>query len=1331
MAAPDQMSGAKRRLLEKFMRGEVARQTWELPIERREAGASVPLAPEQEVLWLSAQMAGSEPAYNEPVTLHHRGALDPEILERAFNEVVRRHEILRTTFASVDGEVMQVVHDRLPIQIPFLDLSNVPPAERERRANEIAVADSRRLFDMAVGPLLRARLVKMEPEYQRLYLTLHHIIVDGASSHHVLVPELAAIYKAFRAGEPSPLPEPRYQYSDFALWQRRMLANDAVARQTSYWREQLAGDLPNLQLPTDRPRPATCSYRGAMKTLAVSPEMTAALHAASGREGVTLHIFLLAGLKVMLHRYSGQDDILVGGVSDVHRRPEFAGTVGMFLRLLALRTHPAGEMSFRNYLVQVKDSVLGALANSDVPFHHLVRELQPKRESARRPFFQVMLSMKPPPTGTADPEWDLTQMDTETGFTKLDLYLEADERPEGLKAKFIYSTDLFDAATVERMAGHWLTLLRSAMDSPSARLCDLTMLTPAEESQLRDGWNNTRREIPHATVHELIEQQVARTPNSIAVEAGGVSLTYRQLNDRANRVAGRLRQAGVKPGTLAALCLERTADLIVAPLAVLKAGGAYVPLDPSFPKDRLAYLVEDARAPLLVTTRALEGRVPKTARTIYCDDSGDRLSGALSNIGRSAGSDDLAYVRYTSGSTGKPKGVEIPHGAMVNLLLAMQREPGFTAADSLLAVTTFSFDISELELYLTLISGGRLVIASREEARDPRRLIDRLRESRCTVLQATPVSWQGLIDAGWKGQRNLRALCGGEALSRDLAEQLLPRVAELWNLYGPTETTVWSAAHKVSTGAGPVPIGHPIDNTDIYILDAHRNVAPVGVAGELYIGGAGVARGYLRREDLTAERFVPHPFQTGERMYRTGDLARRLVDGTIECLGRIDNQIKIRGFRIEPGELEAALLEHPQVRAAAVRVWPDSAGNLRVAAYIAGAPIETDELRRFLQQKLPDYMIPARFVTLDAMPLTPNGKLDRAALPVPAVEQAVRSIAPRTEVESKLRTIWESVLDARPIGIEDNFFDLGGHSFLVAKLLRRIDAEFGQRLTMAALFEAPTISRLAALLGDASAIRRLPRTINLQPAGAREPLFWIHAGPPFRTLAMHLGTNRPFLGVDFERADDETFEGFTFAGLAARLVRTIRAVQPHGPYHLGGWCISGLLSYEVAAQLTDAGETVKLVVVVDSANPTYFRTIPKYKLIASKAMCHLTRLLRTEIGDVFRYATQRMKGFFTLALDGQRAEADPLEIVLNNAAIAYDPKPIPARVLVVQPVDRPEALDLRTSWAALRKHGNVEVSDISGTHASMFEEPHVAALARCIGKRLADNVVEMKRAIAG
>ena len=1332
MAAPEQMSGAKRRLLEKFFRGEAARQNWEVPIERRTPGTSAPLAPDQHLIWLSSQMTASEPAYNEPVTLHYRGFLDRVPLERSINELVRRHEILRTTFASVGldsgGEILQAVHDQLTIEIPFLDLSSLPKNEREREANRVAVADALRPFDLSIGPLFRARLVKMEPEYHRLYVTLHHIIFDGGSLYHVMLPELAAIYEAFAAGSPSPLADPLYQYSDFALWQKRMLDNDSAAKQMEYWREQLSGELPDLQLPTDRPRPASHSYRGGMKTFAISAELTATLREASRAEGVTLYMFLLAAFKTMLHRYSGQQDILVGGPSDARRRPEFQKMMGHCVNLLAFRTRPTSVATFREYLMQVKDTVLGALANNDVPFDHLIRNLRPHRDSAGRPFFQAIFSLEPPPQEPVDPRWNLTHMDTVTGFSKLNLYLELDERPDGVHARFVYSTDLFDAATIDSMSAHWLTLVESAAADRSTRLCDLVLLTPSEDRQLRVTWNNTRREIPQSNVHQLIEQQAARTPNAIAVEAAGARLTYRQLNERANRLARRLRRAGVTTGTLVALCVERTIDLAIAPLAVFKAGGAYLPLDPGFPKDRLAFLVEDAQAPVLLTTRSLQGQLTQAAQTIFCDEADSDGS----NLEPVAGPETRAYVRYTSGSTGRPKGVEVHHSALVNLLLSMQREPGFTAADSLLAVTTFSFDISELEIYLPLISGGRLVIASRSDARDPVRLIDRLRESKCTVLQATPAAWRGLIDAGWSGQRNLRAFCGGEALSRDLAEDLLPRVSELWNLYGPTETTVWSAVHRVTSGSGPIPIGHPIDNTEIYVLDAHRKIVPVGVSGELHIGGAGIARGYLRRPELTDERFIPHPFQENARIYRTGDLAKWHADGTLECLGRIDNQIKIRGFRIEPGEIEAALLDHDGVQAAAVRVWPDASGNLSIAAYLTGTPVETEELRRFLAQKLPDYMIPARFIELDALPLTPNGKVDRNALPEPSgAAKAIITVAPRTETERRLVAIWESVLDVRPIGIEDNFFDLGGHSFLVAKLLRKIDLEFGERLTMAAAFEAPTISRLAELLRDKSSLGRVPRTINLQPAGAGEPMFWIHGGPLFRPLALHLGTKRPFLGVDLEKHDSDTKSHVTLPELAARLLHTIRAAQPHGPYHVGGWCISGLLAYEVAAQLIEAGEKVAMVVLVDGLNPTHYREIPKHRLLASKFAFHWKRLMQTEIRDLFGYLRKRAVGGATQIRERKSDQVDPFEHVLNSAAISYDPKPIAARVLALQPADRPEIRDLRASWAHLMKHGSIEVRDIPGDHVSMLDEPNVSALAKCINSRLLDNVVEIRRAVAG
>jgi thioesterase domain-containing protein len=630
-----------------------------------------------------------------------------------------------------------------------------------------------------------------------------------------------------------------------------------------------------------------------------------------------------------------------------------------------------------------------------------------------------------------------------------------------------------------------------------------------------------------------------------------------------------------------------------------------------------------------------------------------------------------------------------------------------------------------LELFLPLISGGRLVIASRDDARDPQRLMDCLRDSKCNVLQGTPASWRGLLDESWTEVKNLRALCGGEALSRDLADQLLPRVAELWNLYGPTETTVWSAVHRVTAGNGPVFIGHPIDNTDVYVLDKNGKLLPVGVAGELHIGGAGVARGYLRREELTAERFAQHPFVAGQKVYRTGDLARWNAEGALECLGRIDNQIKIRGFRIEPGEIEAALMDHEDVRAAAVRVWPDASGNLSIAAYVVGHA-HPESLRGFLQQKLPEYMIPARLIPLDTLPMTPNGKVDRNALPEPAASTTFAgTVAPRNEMERKLVGIWESVLDVRPIGIDNNFFDLGGHSFLVAKLLRKIDSEFGETLSMASVFEAPTISRLAEMIGDKSSKGRTQQVVTLQSAGTREPIFWIHGGPLFRPLSNHLGTNRPFLGVSF--ASGEEVAGRTLPQLAEGLVRTIRAAQPHGPYHLGGWCISGLLAYEAASQLIDAGEKVALVAMLDALNPTHYRAIPKYRVLASKAVFHLKRLLHRPIGEMFTYGAEHSKSLATQVVDrspaGDGHNLDP-------AAIAYDPKPISAPVLHIQPVERPQGRDLRVSWASFLSQGNLEIRDVPGDHVSILMEPQVGAIARCINRKLQDNVVEIRRAVA-
>ncbi|MGD1094659.1 MAG: amino acid adenylation domain-containing protein [Bryobacteraceae bacterium] len=1305
------LSDAKRRLLNRFLRGEFGREQAEARVVRMQPRATAPAAPHQQQVWLSSQMTSTLPVYNEPITVHYRGRLNLETLERSFNELLRRHEIWRTSFASVEGRLVQVVHP-LKLSIPLMDLTHLPENERGPAALRQAKADAQRPFDLATGPLLRPCVFKLADQDYRLHLTLHHIIFDGVSIYRVLVPELAALYEAFSKDQPSPLPEPDLQYGDYAFWHHQLLTDEFVANEVGYWREQLAGPLPNLELPTDRPRPAVRSYRGNMRTFSLSSELTASLKRVSRAEGVTVYMFLLAAFKTLLHRYSGQNDILVGGVTDGRRRAEFEQLMGYFLSIVTLRTRPAGELTFRDYLAEVKNSVLDALAHSDVPFDRLVQELQPKRDASRHPFFQVSFSIEPPAAPAAG-DWDLTQMDIATGTSKTDLYLEIDERPEGYIARFVYNTDLFDDATIERMTGHWTTLLEAAVNDPGARLRDLPILTRQERNELCVSWNNSKCEVPATTIHQMVERQAELTPNAIAVEAGEQRLTYRQLNERANRLAHRLRSAGAGPEILVGLCVDRSIDVIAAPLAVMKAGAAYLPLDPAFPKERLAFLMEDAQPALLLVERRLAGSLPESnAEILFCDEPG----GENTNPKVPAKPDSLAYVLYTSGSTGLPKGVEIQHSAVVNFLLSMQREPGFTAADSLLAVTTLSFDIAALELYLPLITGGRLVVANRDDVRDPGRLMTLLDESPCTVLQATPAAWRGLVDAGWTGSSRLKALCGGEALPRDLAAQLLPRCAELWNLYGPTETTIWSTIHRVTSANSAVPIGCPIANTEILILDSNLSLVPANVPGELYIGGAGVARGYLRRPELTSERFISHPDKPEARIYRTGDVARWLPDGTLEYLGRADNQVKVRGFRIEPEEIEAALLKHPDVRAAAVRSWSDASGGMSLAAYvIAGA--KNLDLRAFLKQKLPDYMIPSRVVLLDALPLTPNGKIDRQALPKPAtVETAAEFAAPTNPVEQRLRSIWEEVLDVRPISVRDNFFDLGGHSFLVAKLLRQIDIEFGKRVSMADVFHAPTIDQLALLLAGPSAAESLPITIRRQAAGTRSPLLWLYAGPICRALSMRISAEWPLISVALKPADEALLpDSCTLEEVAALVVQQVRAVQPQGPYHLAGWCAAGVLAYEVAAQLVRAGETVESLILVDASNPTYYFNLSKYRLAASNIHHHLKISLRLAPRDAWAYLHDRILGMVKAAPSRQdlRSFADKV----SQAVVKYTPKSYSGRVTLIRSMQRPEIPAAHLGWPELVQ-GEFELLESPGDHISMFREPHVSELAARISQCL-------------
>ncbi|HYG65539.1 MAG TPA: amino acid adenylation domain-containing protein, partial [Thermoanaerobaculia bacterium] len=876
-------------------------------------------------------------------------------------------------------------------------------------------------------------------------------------------------------GEASPLPPLALQYADFAAWQRSWLQGGVLERQLGYWRRQLDGAPRVLELPTDRPRPAVQSAHGARHYFALPVELAQGVSALGRREGTTLFMTLLAGFDVLLSRWSGQEEVLAGWPIAGRDRAGLEGLIGFFANMLVLRADLGGEPGFRQLLVRLREAALGAYTHGDLPFEQLVEELQPERHLSHNPIFQVFFVLHhvpdAPPDATRLPGLALSFPSIDNRTSRLDLSLSLTEGRDGLAGFLEYNTELFETATIERMAGHLINLLAGAVADPDAAVADLPMLSAEERLQLLEAWNDTRTALPaESTVHALVEAQVARTPGAVALTFEGEDLTYADLDARANHLADHLRSLGAGPGTLVGVFLDRSANMVAVLLAVLKSGAAYVPLDPTYPQDRVAYVVEDSGAAILLTEERLRWELPETTAEIVEIDTLDLADDLAAGELPAAGPDDLAYVIYTSGSTGRPKGVEVRHGGVVNFLASMAHQPGLTAADTLVAVTTISFDIAGLELYLPLSVGARILLASRDEAMDGGSLSTLLEGA--TVLQATPATWRMLLTSGWQGSPGLKALCGGEALPADLARDISSRVGSLWNVYGPTETTIWSATRSVQVDeafAAAVPVGRPIANTSIHLLDRRFAPVPAGVVGELYIGGDGLARGYLRRPGLTAERFVPDPFawESGARLYRTGDLARRLPNGEVEFIGRADHQVKVRGFRIELGEIEAAFSDHPAIAQAVVAVLPDATGSNQLVAYLVqaeGKVASVGNLRAALRESLPEYMIPSHFVTLQALPLTPNGKVDRKALPVPGGERPELErelVAPRTPIEEGVAAIWSEVLGRPRIGVFDNFFELGGHSLMATQVVSRIRETYRVDVTLPVLFKSPTVAGLA------------------------------------------------------------------------------------------------------------------------------------------------------------------------------------------------------------------------------------------------------------------------------
>ena len=1030
-----ELSSRKIDLIE-FLTNASLRGTPPPGIHKLDNRTELPLSCGQQRLWFLDLFDSESRAYNISFALEVKGALNCEALEASLHEIVRRHEVLRCRLVNVEGSPRAFPGTGADWRLERAEFRGTKGLNVDEWIGRMAKEESTRRFDLAAGLLFRAMLLQIADHDHVLLLTFHHVAVDGWAIG-LFVQELCCVYVAYRDGRPSPLPELVLQYADFAEWQNRQLESGRMQLELEFWRKQLHGPLPALELPTDRPRPSHSMFRGARKRFTLSKELTDAINQFSRDEKSTGFVVLLSAFKVLLQRYTHQDDVVVGSAVAGRNRPELENLVGIFMNNAALRTSLGGDPTVQQLVARVRETSLNAFAHQEIPFDRVVAELHPDRNLNRSPLFQVMFVLHNFPMPSVElPELSVRPLEMDPGTSRFDLTIDATEKGDGsIDLYFEYSTDLFENATIDRLARHFENILVSMAANPSQHISELQMLGADDLSELHAANLETKEEYPRERcIHELFDDQSVAAPDRVAVICGDQEISYAELSRRSNRLANALRRLGVGPERLVGICLERSTSMIVAMLGVLKAGGAYVPMDPHFPRERLEWMARDSALNVLLTDEQSRDLLDVPGATVLSlSGNGQEISQESEEApARVVTSENRAYVIYTSGSTGVPKGVQIAHRSVVNFLRSMQRKPGLSAEDRLLSVTTLSFDISGLEVFLPLITGGAVVLAPRAATADGRMLARLLVESNATVMQATPATWRLLLESGWTGKKDLRILCGGDTLPRELASRLLPMCAVLWNLYGPTETTIWSTLHEVTAGDGPVPIGKPIANTEVYVLDAHAHPVPPGVSGELYLGGDGLGLGYLNRPELTAEKFVPHPFRAGERLYRTGDLVRTLPGGTLQFLGRLDNQVKIRGFRVELGEIETVLKRCEGVSDATVILREDVPGDQRLVAYVVPshsavmpAPYA---LRAELLKTLPEYMVPFAFVTQRSFPLTPNRKTDRRALPLPGIDSLPPDThaSPSSEDHRVIASIWKELLNRDTISIHENFFDSEG-----------------------------------------------------------------------------------------------------------------------------------------------------------------------------------------------------------------------------------------------------------------------------------------------------------------
>lgn len=1264
--AKPQLSASEQALLLQRLQKARTKKTEAPTIGRMPSGEPIPLSFTQQRLWFLYQWDPTNPTYNIPLSWHIEGNLNVPALRAAVNELIQRHEILQMRHV-VKEEVFLDCHPNPLLPLEMVDLGELPAEQRENEAIRLAFEEARKPFDLESDLPIRVELIRLNDTEHVLLLTLHHIAADGWSIG-VLHKELVQLYSAFEANLPSPLPALPIQYADFAYWQRNNLQGEILARQSEYWKKQLAGIPKVLELPTDFPRPATRTYNGAVHAFQLDDAVSQALYEFTHQHGYTPFMVALAAFQLLLRRYSGQDDIVVGTPIAGRTRSETEGLIGCFINTLALRTRFSGHMAVQALLQQVRDTTLNAFAHQDLPFEKLVEELQPQRDLQHSPIFQVMIVFEnmADATGLQLPGLAIKPLVTNSQTAKFDLTLSLRDYGKGFVASLTYNTDLFRPDSIQRMAGHFEVLLREMIAHAQQPIGSLSMLTGEERRQILEEWNQTPLDVPAVqAIQELFEAQVERTPEAVAVACNGQQLTYRELNARANQLAHSLRGQGVGPETRVGLFMDRSLDLIVGLWGILKAGGAYVPIDPMYPGDRLKFILQSAHTPILLTHSNLAMALPSLGEIqVFClDTCQDTLASCPQENPAVVGSaDNLMYVLFTSGSTGHPKGVAVQHASYLNYLAGFLERIEAREGLRYAIVSTFAADLGTPMVYGALCTGGQVHVIPYEQAVDPEAMVAYFRRNPIDVIKMVPShfeAWLASSDPAAVIPQKRLILAGEASHWETMAKirQLRPEVV-LHNHYGPTETTVSVLAYPVpaqppESKPATVPIGRPLGNIRTYVLDKDFQPVPQGVPGELYLGGAGVTRGYLERPDLTAERFLPDPFnpQGGGRLYRTGDLVRSLPDGAIEFLGRVDFQVKIRGYRIELGEIEALLGEHAEVQDVAVVAREDTRGEKRLVAYVVARAGKEEglssRLREFLRQNVPDYMVPSAFVRLEALPLTPNGKLDRQALPAPEQthhEEEKTFVAPRNELEERIAAVWSSILGLEKIGIDDNFFDLGGESFKAIKVVRKI----GETLSVMDLFKNPTIRQLAIYLAGeqphtGGILNEFTKAVRPENKVANVVCIPYGGGSSFmyKALADLFPANYSVYGVEIPGHDyshrDEPLAPLeeTARRCAEEICQTL-----NGPLVLYGHCVGGALTLEIARLLEAAN--VKLLGVIMGGN------FPNPRL-PGKFLGFMDRLFSNE-----RWTSERQQRDFLVAMGGLMDMVSPEEQIFVVRGMRHD-----------------------------------------------------------------------------